>query len=88
MLSASDLVQAAARELIQGHLGVAADLYSQATRIDPKSEAAYRGLGLTYERLGKRTEAIRALSRALSLAPNGQNATMLKARLEKLQGSQ
>jgi serine/threonine protein kinase len=88
MLSASDLVQAAARELIQGHLSAAADLYSQATRLDPKSEAAYRGLGLTYERLGKRQDAIRALSRALSLAPNGQNAAMVKARLEKLQGSQ
>jgi putative thioredoxin len=88
MLSAGDLVQAAARELIQGHLGAAADLYSQATRLDPKSEPAYRGLGLTYERLGKRPEAIRALSRALALAPNGQNAVMLKARLEKLQGSQ
>jgi serine/threonine-protein kinase len=88
MMSAAALVQAAARELIQGHLGAAADLYSQATRLDPKSEAAYRGLGLTYERLGKRSEAIRALSRALALSPNGQNAAMLKARLEKLQSSQ
>jgi hypothetical protein len=88
MMSATALVQAAARELIQGHLGAAADLYSQATRLDPKSEAAYRGLGLTYERLGKRSEAVRALSRALALSPNGQNTAMLKARLEKLQSSQ
>jgi hypothetical protein len=88
MLSASELVQAAARELIQGHLNAAADLYSQATRLDPKSEPAYRGLGLTYERLGKRADAIRALNKALALAPNGQNAAMLRARLEKLQGSQ
>jgi tetratricopeptide (TPR) repeat protein len=88
MLSANDLVQAAARELIQGHLSAASDLYSQAARLDPKSEAAYRGLGLTYERLGKKSDAIRALNRALALAPNGQNAAMLKARLERLQGSQ
>jgi serine/threonine protein kinase len=88
MLRASDLVQAAARELIQGHLGAAADLYSQATRLDPKSEPAYRGLGLTYERLGKKPEAIRALNRALALAPNGQNAAMLRTRLQRLQGSQ
>lgn len=88
MLSAGELVQAAARELIQGHLGAAADLYSQATRLDPKSEPAYRGLGLTYERLGKKADAIRALSKALALAPNGQNAAMLRVRLEKLQGSQ
>ncbi len=88
MLSAGELVQAAARELIQGHLNAAADLYSQAARIDPKSEPAYRGLGLTYERLGRKADAIRALSKALALAPTGQNATMLRARLEKLQGSQ
>jgi serine/threonine protein kinase len=87
MLSAGELVQAAARELIQGHLSAAADLYAQATRLDPKSEPAYRGLGLTYERLGRKADAIRALNRALSLSPNGQNAAMLKARLERLQAS-
>jgi hypothetical protein len=88
MLSAGELVQAAARELIQGHLSAAADLYAQATRLDPKSEPAYRGLGLTYERLGRKADAIRALNKALALSPNGQNAAMLKARLERLQASQ
>jgi serine/threonine-protein kinase len=88
MLSASELVQAAARELIQGPLSAAADLYAQATRLDPKSEPAYRGLGLTYERLGRKADAIRALNKALALSPNGQNAAMLKARLERLQASQ
>jgi hypothetical protein len=88
MLSAGELVQAAARELIQGHLSAAADLYAQATRLDPKSEPAYRGLGLTYERLGRKADAIRALNKALALSPNGQNAAMLKARLERLEASQ
>lgn len=88
MLSANELVQAAARELIQGHLSAAADLYAQATRLDPKSEPAYRGLGLTHERLGNKADAIRAFTRAIALAPNGQNAPMLRTRLAKLQGSQ
>jgi serine/threonine protein kinase len=87
-IGAGELVQAAARELIQGHLNAAADLYAQATRLDPKSEPAFRGLGLTNERLGKKADAIRAFNRALALAPNGQNATMLRARLAKLQAAQ
>jgi Tetratricopeptide repeat len=86
-IGAGELVQAAARELIQGHLNAAADLYAQATRLDPKSEPAFRGLGLTNERLGKKADAIRAFNRALALAPNGQNAPMLRARLAKLQAS-
>ena len=86
-VSSGELVQAAARELIQGHLNAAADLYSQAARIDPKNEAAFRGLGLVHERLGRKADAIRAFNRALTLAPNGQNAAMLRARLAKLQAS-
>ncbi|HKP57668.1 MAG TPA: tetratricopeptide repeat protein, partial [Polyangiales bacterium] len=86
-IGAGELVQAAARELIQGHLSAAADLYAQATRLDPKSEPAFRGLGLTNERLGKKAEAIRAFNRALALAPNGQNAAMVRARLAKLQAA-
>jgi serine/threonine protein kinase len=86
-VSANDLVQAAARELIQGHLSAAADLYTQATRIDPKSEAAFRGLGLVNERMGKKADAIRAFNRALALSPTGQNAAMLRARVAKLQGA-
>jgi hypothetical protein len=86
-IGAGELVQAAARELIQGHLNAAADLYAQATRLDPKSEPAFRGLGLTMERLGRKADAIRAFNRALALAPNGQNAAMLRTRLTKLQAS-
>jgi eukaryotic-like serine/threonine-protein kinase len=83
--SAAELLKAATRELTQGHLGAAADLYAQAAKVDPRSEAAFRGLGLTSERLGKKSDAIRAFRRALSLAPNGQNADMLRARLARLE---
>jgi len=85
--SGAELVQAATRELTQGRLGAAADLYAQATRADPRNEAAFRGLGLTSERLGKKADAIRAFRRALSLAPNGQNADMLRARLTRLEAA-
>jgi hypothetical protein len=85
--SATELSQAAQRELIQGHLAAAADLYAHATRVDPRNEPAWRGLGLAYERLGRTADAIRALQRAIQLAPDGQNAGMLRARLQKLSGA-
>jgi serine/threonine-protein kinase len=85
--SATELTQTAQRELIQGHLAAAADLYAQATRVDPRNEPAWRGLGLAYERLGRTADAIRALQRAIQLAPDGQNAGMLRARLQKLSGA-
>jgi tetratricopeptide (TPR) repeat protein len=82
--SALELSQAAQHELIQGHLAAAADLYARATRVDSRNEAAWRGLGLANERLGRTAEAIRALRRAIQLSPNGQYADMLRARLQKL----
>jgi serine/threonine protein kinase len=82
--NATELGQAAQRELIQGHLAAAADLYAKATRVDPSNEPAWRGLGLAYERLGRTADAIKALRRAIQLAPNGQNANMLRTRLQKL----
>jgi hypothetical protein len=85
--TATELGQAAQRELIQGHLAAAADLYAHATRVDPRNEPAWRGLGLAYERLGRTADAIRALQRAIQLAPDGQNAGMLRARLQKLSGA-
>jgi eukaryotic-like serine/threonine-protein kinase len=85
--SATELGQAAQRELIQGHLAAAADLYAQATRVDPRNEPAWRGLGLANERLGRTAEAIHALERAIQLAPAGQNSDMLRARVQKLAGT-
>jgi tetratricopeptide (TPR) repeat protein len=85
--TATELTQSAQRELIQGHLAAAADLYAQATRVDPRNEPAWRGLGLANERLGRTADAIRAFQRAIQLAPDGQNAGMLRARLQKLSGA-
>jgi hypothetical protein len=85
--SATELGLAAQRELIQGHLAAAAELYAQATRIDSRNEPAWRGLGLACERLGRTADAVRALRRAIQLSPNGQNADMLRARLQKLGGT-
>lgn len=86
--TASQLVETAQRELLQGHLQAAADTYARASRVDPNSAAAFRGLGLAQERLGHKAEALRALKRALALS-SGDSATrtLLQERVHKLEGS-
>lgn len=86
--SASELVNLAQRELLQGHLQAAADAYARATRLDPNNAAAFRGLGLAEERLGHKAAALRALKRALVLSKN-DSAThaLLEERVRKLEGN-
>jgi serine/threonine protein kinase len=84
--SAAELIERAQNELVRGHLALAVDLYERATRTDPRSTAAFRGLGLVYERLGKKTEAVRALRRAIALAPADPKNALLEARVRKLEG--
>jgi Flp pilus assembly protein TadD len=83
--SASELVSRAQKELVEGHIAASADLYARATQLDPKNAAAYRGLGLAYERLGRRKEAIRALKQAMQLAPTSPTNGALQDRLRRLQ---
>jgi hypothetical protein len=85
--TALELTEQAQHELVQGHLGAAVDLYTRATRIDPRSGAAFRGLGLASERLGHKAEAVRALRRALTLSAPGASADMLRERIAKLESA-
>jgi tetratricopeptide (TPR) repeat protein len=82
--SAAQLNQAAMQALLQGHTAAAADLYTRATKSDPRNAAAFRGLGLTNEKLGRKDEAIKAFKRALQLAPDGREAESIRSRLQKL----
>jgi hypothetical protein len=83
--TADALNKQAGQELLQGHLARAAELYAQATVRDPRSAPAWRGLGLTSERLGRTREAIRAYRRALELAPTGPQADSVRERLKQLE---
>jgi Flp pilus assembly protein TadD len=85
--SADELNRAANQELLQGHLGRAAELFERSTQRDAHNVAAYRGLGLANERLGRNTEAVRAYQRAIALEPGGAQAALLKERLQRLQAA-
>ncbi len=80
----ASLVKAASQALMAGQLDAADKLYADATRKDPRNAAAWRGLGLTSERLGRRDTAITAFKRALELTPSGPQADSIRARLQKL----
>lgn len=84
-VSASELSKRATQELLQGRLEQADKLFEQATRVAPNNVAAWRGLGLTRERLGHKDDALRAFRRALSLAPKGPQAESLRARIAALE---
>jgi eukaryotic-like serine/threonine-protein kinase len=82
--TADELTKQAAGELVQGHLARAVELYRRASQRDPRNAAAWRGLGVTSERLGLRDAARRAYQRALKLTPPGPQADSMRARLEQL----
>jgi eukaryotic-like serine/threonine-protein kinase len=84
--SSEELAKQANAAFMQGHLPRAAELFTQATARDPRNVAAWRGLGLITERLGRRDEALRAYRRALQLAPSGAQAEAVRARLKVLEG--
>jgi serine/threonine-protein kinase len=81
------LISKAQDELVQGHLAAAQSLYEQATRADSQSAAAFRGLGLVDERMGKKSAALRALRRAIQLAPNDPKNALLRERIERLEAA-
>jgi serine/threonine-protein kinase len=83
--SADELNRAANQELLQGHLARAAELFERAAQRDPRNVSAYRGLGLSNERLGHNAEAVRAYQRAIALDPGGAQAALLRERLQRLQ---
>jgi serine/threonine-protein kinase len=85
--SAEELNRSANQELLQGHLGRAAELFERAAQRDPRNVAAYRGLGLSNERLGRNAEAVRAYQRAIALEPGGAQAALLRDRLQRLQAA-
>lgn len=85
--SVEALNKEASQALMQGHLGKAADLYAQATKRDGRSAAAWRGLGVASERLGRRAAAITAFENALRLEPRGAHASSIEGRLQKLQAA-
>lgn len=81
---AQALVRDGQRSLIAGELARARSLFRQATAVDPSHAPAWRGLGVTEERMSHAPEAARAYRRYLRLAPGARDASSVRQRLQNL----
>ncbi len=79
-----ELTATAVREMAAGQLGVAITTFKKVTAASPSYAAAWRGLGIAYEKQGAKAQAITAFQRYLAIAPAASDAATIKERLERL----
>jgi Flp pilus assembly protein TadD len=70
--------------MLHGEIPRARELYREATLAAPRNTAAWRGLGLSSERLHLVPEARTAYERYLELAPDARDADTVRDRLSHL----
>ncbi|HEY6877253.1 MAG TPA: protein kinase, partial [Polyangiales bacterium] len=70
--------------MVRGQLEAARLEYQAATELDRAAPAGFRGLALVCARLGLAEDARHALQRYLTLAPDAEDASSLRARVEAL----
>jgi len=84
------------RDLLAGEAGQqtwkanqqkAEELYLRALQLDSPSPAAHRGLGMLYEKLGRRSEAVSEYEKYLQVAPAAIDHERIQRRLEALRRS-
>jgi serine/threonine protein kinase len=81
---AARLKQEGTSALLRGESERAADLLRRATETNPTDAAAFRGLGLALERVGRPQEALLAYRRYLQLQPHGRQAELVRERISAL----
>jgi tetratricopeptide (TPR) repeat protein len=84
--TAPELYQKATRLFLAGKFAQAEAAFKDAIAVDKGYAAAYRGLGILYEKTGSDQKAIEALKTYLKLSPNARDADKMRSRLEKLEG--
>ncbi len=69
---------------VQGKAADAKRKFKDAIAVDRKHAPSYRGLGLAYQSLGRKSEAIDAFQKYLRLNPKANDAGAIRARLARL----
>jgi Flp pilus assembly protein TadD len=69
---------------VRGRIPEAIRHFRDATLQDPRHAAAWRGLGLANERLGRIPEAVEAYDQYLGFAPSAGDAAIVRERLATL----
>ena len=73
--------------LFVGNSNAALDAYRDTLKIYPGYIAGYRGLGLAYEELGKKKEALDALRNYVRTVPAARDVPLIKKRIDRLERS-
>ena len=73
--------------LFIGNSNAALDAYRETLKIYPGYIAGYRGLGLAYEELGKKKEALDALRTYVRSVPAAHDIPLIKRRIDRLERS-
>ena len=79
-----ELTATAVREMAAGQLGAAIGTFKKVTTASPSYAAAWRGLGIAYEKQGAKPQAITAFQRYLAIAPAASDVAAIRERLERL----
>jgi serine/threonine protein kinase len=79
-----ELTATAVREMAAGQLGAAIGTFKKVTAASPSYAAAWRGLGIAYEKQGAKPQAVTAFQRYLAIAPAASDAAAIRERLERL----
>ncbi len=81
---AAELTALGQRALLRGRLPQAARFFREATYSDSRHAPAWRGLGISEERMNHAPEARRAYRRYLRLAPGAGDAAAIRRRMNAL----
>lgn len=73
------------QQLMQGNASGAVVQFNRALEKNPRYAQAYRGMGLAYQKLGRKTMARAAFRRYLILSPKARDAEAIRKRIEMLQ---
>jgi len=81
---AAELYQEGLQRLMRGENAEAVRLFNEVLAKSPTHGLAARGLGLAYEKMGRRAMAREAFNRYLSVKPNAPDAELIRKRVERL----
>ena len=82
--AAREATERGTQALVRGRIPEAIRHFRDATLRDPRHAAAWRGLGLANERLGRIPEAVEAYDQYLAFAPSAGDAAIVRERLAAL----
>ena len=84
MKSAAALYDEGSDLFVQGKIDEASKRFKEAIAVDHRHAPAFRGLGLVYQAQGKKDKAVGAFEKYLQLRPDADDASSIRARIEKL----